>query len=191
MPGLYRLDGFDYPLPQGLIAQFPCERRDESRLIILDRRTGDIKHKRFFEITDYLSPGEVLILNDTKVIPARLFGRKESGGRVEVLLLGGKRQDKDVPPIDRRGFLTPLHRDHYQIWSYLINPAKGIGVDSVITFDEGLIGRVVGKRSDSSWDVELCCYRPIRGVIDTIGVMPLPPYIKRETEKLDSSRYQT
>lgn len=175
---LYRLDSYDYPLPKELIAQFPSERRDKSRLMILHKGTGDVEHKRFFEIIEYLSRGDVLILNDTRVIPARLYGRKGTGRRVEVLLLEGSGDD------------------YRQRWACLINPTKGIKPGTIVTFDEGLKGEVIGRKGDGGWEMGLSCREDIGKVIERIGVMPLPLYIKRRpgdtsTDRLDRERYQT
>lgn len=177
--GPYSLASFDYPLPKTLIAQFPSERRDESRLMVLHKGTGDVEHKRFFEIIEYLSCGDALVLNDTRVIPARLFGSRPTGGVVEVLLLEAIRDGV-----------------HSQRWVCLLNPTKGIKPGIVITFDEGLKGEVIARKGDGGCEVELSCRENIRDVIERIGVMPLPPYIKREPDKreidrLDRERYQT
>lgn len=177
--GGYTLDQYDYPLPRRLIAQFPSLKRDGARLMVLHKRTGEIQHRRFFEITQYLKEGDILVLNDTRVTPARLFGRRPTGGVVEVLLLDTVRDGV-----------------HSQRWVCLLNPNKGIKPGVIVTFDEGLKGEVIGRKEDGGWEVELSCEREIRGVIEEIGVMPLPPYIKRrpvkrEIDRLDRERYQT
>ena len=112
-----RTDDFDFDLPEELIAQYPIKERDHSRMMVLDRQTGNIEHKIFSNIIDYLNPGDILVLNDTKVIPARLFGVKaETSAHVEVLLL--KNTDKDC-------------------WECLVKPAKRVKIGTVISFGEG------------------------------------------------------
>ncbi|MBI3397621.1 MAG: tRNA preQ1(34) S-adenosylmethionine ribosyltransferase-isomerase QueA [Deltaproteobacteria bacterium] len=175
-----KLEDFNYPLTKELIAQFPCKKRDESRLMILHKKNGAIEHRTFFELTEYLKAGDVLVLNNTKVIPARLFGRKTTGGIVEVLLL----QKSEV--ISRRS----------EVWNCLINPARGLKKGSEIAFEHGLRATVIEKKADGNWIVELHTDRDIDDAIENIGKMPLPPYIKREmgdnaAAMIDSERYQT
>lgn len=175
-----RLGDFNYSLPKELIAQFPSEKRDESRLMILHKKTGEIEHRRFFELTEYLKAGDVLVFNNTKVIPARLFGRKTTGGIAEVLLI----QKSEV----RSKWL--------EVWTCLIKPGRGLKNGSEIAFDNGLRARVIERTAEGKWIVELCADREIDKAIEEIGIMPLPPYIKRETADsamslADKERYQT
>ena len=200
-----RLQEFNYHLPKDLIAQFPCERRDESRLMVLNRKERTISHKKFFELTDYLKAGDVLVLNNTKVIPARLFGKKTTGGAVEVLLIQKleiRNQESEISPTTS------------QIWSCLINPVRGLNKGSEITFEYGLKAAIIEKGVEGEWLIELHRYPlgdrfkicppgnagiDIDEIIEKVGNMPLPPYIKRghgswvrgQDAELDRERYQT
>jgi S-adenosylmethionine:tRNA ribosyltransferase-isomerase len=155
---------FDYDLPEERIAYRPAAERQNSKLMVLERRNGEITHKKFFELPGLLSPGDLLILNDTKVIPARLFGRKKSGERAEILLVG-KRDSRT--------------------WTCLVkNPRNGL----VIGFEKDLSGRLI--RGDSGeWLIEFS--EAPDSYIDKLGRMPLPPYIKREPDDEDGVSYQT
>lgn len=178
---------FDYSLPKKLIAQFPAEKRDETRLMILNRRTEKTGHKRFFEITDYLKNGDILVLNDTRVIPARLYGKKNTKGCVEVFLLEGVNK---------------------QTWKCLLGNSKGITPKSTLEFEDCLKARIIAKNKDGSWLIEFSAKGDLQEIINKIGVMPLPPYIKRGKgnnpltphfskggqgglKELDKERYQT
>lgn len=174
------LSEFDYNLPKELIAQFPCKKRDESRLMILHKKNGAIEHRTFFELTEYLKAGDVIVLNNTKVIPARLFGRKTTGGLVEVLLT------------QRLESLTSTS----QLWCCLLSPSKGFKKGAKIVFEQDVYAKIADKGNDGKWIVEICADVEIDKAIDNIGIMPLPPYIKRETgdnaaAMIDSERYQT
>lgn len=178
---------FDYNLPKDLIAQFPADKRDESRLMILHRGTGKIEHKRFFEITEYLKNGDVLVLNDTRVIPARLYGKKTTGGNVEVFLL--EKEERDATASVAAGFSL-----RKQTWKCLIGNSKGIKPASEIEFDKDLKAKVVKKNEDGSWCVELSAEEDVKEAINKIGIMPLPPYIKRgkgDANEIDKEQYQT
>ena len=161
---------FDYELPQELIAQDPLERRDSSRLMVLDKVTGEITHRHFYDITEYLRAGDCLVLNNTRVIPARLIGHRDpSGGMAELLLL--KRLDADR-------------------WECLVKPGKRLRVGADISFGDGLLKATVTEVHDDGNRVVEFYYDGIfEEVLDTLGEMPLPPYI---THKLaDKNRYQT
>lgn len=162
---------FYYDLPQELIAQTPAEPRDSSRLMVLHRKTGKIQHAVFRELTDFLKPGDCLVLNDTRVIPARIYGvKRETGAAVEFLLL--KQQENDV-------------------WECLCKPGKRAKIGTEFIFGNGkLCGSVIGiNEEQGSRFVRFSCEGSIYAVLDEIGSMPLPPYI---TEKLnDKERYQT
>lgn len=170
-----QLEDFNYHLPRELIAQLPCEKRDESRLMILHRKDGTIKHRKFFELTDYLKHGDVIVLNNTKVIPARLYGRKTTGGTVEILLI----QRLETA-------------DQNSLWRCLINPSKGLKKGSEILFDQGIHAMVIENESDA-WLIDLHADTDIDKAIENIGTMPLPPYIKRASgeNRIDRERYQT
>jgi len=160
---------FFYELPPELIAQHPCERRDNSRLLVLDRENGRVYHKHFADIVDYLNEGDTLILNDTKVIPARIFGTKTSGAVVEFLLL--KCLDDGC-------------------WECLAGPGKKAKTNDEFIFGDGLMrGKVKNVLENGNRVMEFICNGNIYEILDQIGNMPLPPYI---TEQLaDKDRYQT
>ena len=163
-------DDFDYYLPEELIAQTPIKERDASRLMIVDRKTGDITHKHFYDIIDYLNEGDALVLNNTKVLPARLIGEKEKTKAViEVLLL--KDQGNNM-------------------WECLVKPARRIHVGESITFGDGSLVFLCKEKKDEGICVFEAKYEGIfYEILDKLGSMPLPPYIH---EKLsDKDRYQT
>jgi S-adenosylmethionine:tRNA ribosyltransferase-isomerase len=161
---------FDFYLPQELIAQHPIEKRDEARLMVLDKQSGNIEHKVFRDVLDYLEEGDCLVLNDTRVLPARLFGTKEgSGGKIEFLLL--KRKGKDL-------------------WETLVKPGRRAQIGSRFLFGNGeLKAQVVDIGEEGSRIVRFEYEGIFEEVLDRLGQMPLPPYIK---EKLDDKEmYQT
>ncbi|NFH68564.1 tRNA preQ1(34) S-adenosylmethionine ribosyltransferase-isomerase QueA [Clostridium botulinum] len=161
---------FDFYLPEELIAQHPLEKRDTSRLMVLDKETGEISHKNFYDIIDYLNEGDTLVLNNTRVMPARLIGEKEgTGGKIEFLLL--KRVDKDR-------------------WECLAKPGKSARVGRRFTFGDGkLKAEVVEVKENGNRIVEFYYEGIFEEVLDSLGEMPLPPYIHEILE--DRERYQT
>lgn len=161
---------FDFELPQELIAQSPSEKRDESRLLLIDKNNKTYEDKIFHDIIDYLKPGDVLVRNNTKVLPARLFGEKEgTHAHVEVLL---------------------LHQIKGDIWECLTGNAKPIKVGSVISFRDGLLRAKCIEVKDEGIRIFEFIYKGIfMEILEVIGNMPLPPYIKKQCE--DNSRYQT
>lgn len=160
---------FDYDLPQALIAQTPCARRDASRLLVLDRQTGVLAHRRFYEVGAYLRPGDVLIFNDTRVIPARLVGAKaETGGKVEVFLL--RRKEGDA-------------------WEALVKPGKKARPGTVIAFGESLRCEVLAPTEFGGRIVRFSYEGIFEEILDRLGQTPLPPYIKETLA--DKERYQT
>lgn len=165
-----KVTDFDYELPEALIAQFPVEPRDTSRLLTLNKVTGAVEHKaHFYELVEELNEGDVLVFNNTKVIPARLYGHREgSGGKVEVLLL------------------TPCGENR---WECLVKPGKKCPVGQVIVFDERLKATVLDKTDFGSRIVEFTVDGIFDDIIQEIGEMPLPPYIHEKLE--DKERYQT
>ncbi|MDD2320408.1 MAG: tRNA preQ1(34) S-adenosylmethionine ribosyltransferase-isomerase QueA [Geobacteraceae bacterium] len=167
-----RFKDFDYFLPQELIAQTPADRRDASRLMILDRETEAIDETEFSRIADLFRPGDLLVLNDTKVIPARLFGEKESGGRIEVFLL-------------RR--LTGTE----ETWSCLLRASKKPQAGSCLRFAAGMTARVLERTDDETWLVSFSPQESFGTWLEEQGSMPLPPYIRRSAGSNDESRYQT
>ena len=160
---------FYYDLPQELIAQTPAEPRDSSRLMIYDRKTGKTEHKIFRDIIDELNPGDALVINNTRVIPARLFGIKEGTERhVEFLLLNKKTQDT---------------------WEILCRPGKKLKVGDRVVFSEKLSAEILHKEEDGVTLVRFYCDGIFEAVLDELGNMPLPPYITKRLE--DKERYQT
>ncbi len=165
-----KTDDFDYELPEELIAQTPLEKRDSSRLLILDKKTGDIEHKHFSDIIDYLEKDDILVLNNTKVLPARLIGEKEETKAViEILLLKNIKDD---------------------IWECLVKPARRIKVGTIVSFGDGLLkAKCIKELDEGIRHFELIYDGILYEILDKLGTMPLPPYIH---EKLaDQSRYQT
>ena len=164
-----KLSDFDYKLPEELIAQTPISKRDTSRLMILDKKTGEITHKHFHDIIHELNKGDVLVLNDTKVIPARLIGTKEETGAViELLLL------KDLGE---------------NIWECLSRPAKRLKEGTIVTFSPKLKAEVVEKKDEGIVRVRLIYDGILMEILDELGEMPLPPYIHEKLQ--DKDRYQT
>ena len=161
---------FNYYLPDELIAQTPVEPRDASRLMTLDKKTGAVAHHHFYEIIDFLNPGDCLILNDSRVLPARLYGIKEdTGARVEFLLLENKGND---------------------IWEALSKPGKRAKKGTRFVFGEGLMTcEVVDVLEDGNRRIHFNYEGIFFNLLDQIGQMPLPPYIKEKLE--DRERYQT
>ncbi|WP_078545389.1 tRNA preQ1(34) S-adenosylmethionine ribosyltransferase-isomerase QueA [Litchfieldia alkalitelluris] len=165
-----KVDLFDFDLPEELIAQTPLEDREASRLMVLHKETGEIKHTHFRSVLDYLNEGDCLVLNDTRVLPARLYGTKDdTGAKIEVLLL------------------KQIEGDH---WETLIKPAKRVKPGTVINFGDGLLKAVCTGESDHGGRVLDFQYDGIfYEVLDQLGEMPLPPYIKEQLD--DRDRYQT
>ena len=160
---------FWYDLPEELIAQTPLQRRDGSRLMVLNRETGEIEHKHFYDIIDYLNPGDCLVMNDSRVLPARLMGHRPTGGVVEVLLL------RDLGN---------------KFWECLCKPGRKMQVGSEVIFGDGELTAVVREvREDGNRVVEFQYEGIFLEVLERLGKMPLPPYIKEELQ--DQERYQT
>ena len=165
-----KVSDFDYYLPEELIAQTPLEKRDESRLLVLDKKTGEIEHKHFYDIIDYLNKGDTLVLNDTKVLPARLIGvKEETNAVIEVLLLKNLEGDK---------------------WECLVKPARRIKEGTIVSFGEGkLKAKCCGVFDEGIRHFELIYNGILLEILEELGTMPLPPYIHEKLE--DQSRYQT
>jgi len=163
---------FDYHLPEELIAQYPLLERDHSRLMVLNRGTKDIQHATFAQLPEFLSPGDLMVLNNTKVIPARLIGRKEkSGGKVEVFLLSPKGQG---------------------LWEALVKRSSRIDSGTKVIFGDGrLVAIIQGKTETGGRLVQFEHNGDLNGLIKEFGRPPLPPYIKREVDSSDEERYQT
>lgn len=161
---------FDYELPEELIAQHPNEKRDEARLMVLDRRQQTIQHKIFKDIVDYFQPGDCLVLNNTKVLPARLYGKKQdTGASVEFLLL--KRMENDI-------------------WEVMVRPGRKLKKGASVVFGDGLLkGNILEVLENGNRKVRFEYQGIFNEVLDQIGLMPLPPYIKESLKEKD--RYQT
>ena len=165
-----KTDDFDFNLPEELIAQTPIEKRDASRLLVLDKKTGEISHRHFTEVIDYMEKGDTLVLNDTKVMPARLYGvKEETGAVIEVLLLKDEGND---------------------VWECLTKPAKRIKEDTVVSFGNGKLKAICIEVSDEGIRKFKLEYKGILyEILDELGEMPLPPYIHEKLQEKD--RYQT
>ncbi|OGB90019.1 tRNA preQ1(34) S-adenosylmethionine ribosyltransferase-isomerase QueA [candidate division WOR-1 bacterium RIFCSPHIGHO2_01_FULL_53_15] len=177
---------FDFQVPPELIAHEPAAQRDHSRLMVVDRARQTIEHKRFFDIVDYLNPGDLLVLNNTKVIPANLAGKKEAGGaKVEILLVSRKqRSERDERKSGGRD----------QIWECLVKPGKRLSVGSRVIFGDGeLVGAVLEKTESGEQVIEFI--GDLKGFMKRNGEVPLPPYIKNSEPRTHNSeltsRYQT
>lgn len=171
---MMRLSHFDYHLPHELIAQTPLVERDASRMLVLDRTKGTVEDRLFRNFSNYLQQGDVVVVNDSKVIPARLTGHRDTGGRVEILL---------------------LRSDNGQVWEALLKPGRRIKPGTQITFS-GSVQATVGERlTDRKWQISFTSERPLEDFLAAHGTPPLPPYIKERrtfaarAEHLD--RYQT
>jgi len=166
---------FDYDLPKELIAQFPAEKRDHSNMMVLNKENQTVEHKKFFNIVDLLNENDLLVMNNTKVIPARLIGKKSTGANIEVFLLKN---------ISNKTF------------EVLIKPSKRIKPDTIIHFSDELSAKAISRTENDKWLVELIYNGNFEKILDRVGNIPLPPYISRqltdeEIKKLDYERYQT
>lgn len=168
---------FDYVLPENLIAQLPADKRENSKMLVLDKNKQTLEHKHFFDITDYIDSNSILVLNNTKVLPARLYGTKETGAKIEVFLLEAQ------------------NKTNY--WSCLIKPSKRVKPDNIITISEELKVRPIKRlEDDGEWLVELIHEGDLFEILHKVGNIPLPPYIERklksdELKQFDMERYQT
>ena len=173
-----KLSNFNYDLPKELLAEYPSDQRDESKLMILNRETQKIEHKLFKDIIDYFDDGDVFVLNDTKVFPARLMGNKEkTGARIEVFLL------------------RELSRDQ-RLWDVLVDPARKIRIGNKLYFgdDDSLVAEVIDNTTSRGRTLRFLydgSYDEFREKLLELGQTPLPKYIKRDEEDFDKERYQT
>jgi S-adenosylmethionine:tRNA ribosyltransferase-isomerase len=166
-----RIEEFDYSLPSCLIAQYPSPQRGQSRLMVLHRSRGTIEHQDFRDLLNYLHPGDLLVTNDSRVLPARLIGKKETGGKCELLLV-------------------PSWNGTQGTWEVLIKKSKKIEGGAQIRFGEGLYGELKDVKNGRG---KICFsgQEDVTEILQKAGRIPLPPYIKREDEPLDRDRYQT
>ena len=164
-----KLSDFNYELPEELIAQHPYDKRDEARLMVLNRKEQTIENKIFKSVIDYLEQGDCLVINDTKVIPARLYGKKETGAKVEFLLL--KQIENDI-------------------WEVMVRPGRKLLPGAIVTFGDGILKAEILEILDGGNRKVKFIYTGIfNEILDKIGLMPLPPYIKESLEEKD--KYQT
>lgn len=165
-----KVELFDFDLPERLIAQVPLKERDASRLMVLDKKTGEITHSTFKHVIDFLNAGDCIVLNDTRVLPARLYGvKEETGAKVEVLLL--KQEEGDV-------------------WETLVKPAKRVKRGTVLSFGDGRLTAVCTEELEHGGrKIEFRYEGIFYEVLESLGEMPLPPYIKEQLD--DRERYQT
>lgn len=167
---------FDYELPEELIAQMPADKRENSRMMVLNRENQTIEHKHFYDIVDLLDENTLLVLNNTKVLPARLYGTKETGAKIEVFLLESKSGKE---------------------WSCLIKPSKRVKPDTIIKISDELQVRAIKRlEEDGEWLVEMIYEGDLFEILHKVGNIPLPPYIERkiqneELKNFDMERYQT
>ena len=173
-----KLSQFNFELPEGLLAEYPAEDRDEARLMVLNRKDQTIEHKKFKDIIDYFEPHDVMVLNNTKVFPARLYGNKEkTGARIEVFLL------------------RELNAET-RLWDVLVDPARKIRIGNKLYFreDESLVAEVIDNTTSRGRTLRFLydgSYEEFRSKLTELGETPLPKYIKREVEPEDHDRYQT
>ncbi len=164
-----KVSDFNYNLPEELIAQIPLEKRDESRLMVLNRKKQTIEHRTFKDIVDFLEPGDCLVRNNTKVIPARIYGKKETGANVEFLLLNNIEGD---------------------IWESIVRPGNKLHIGTKVIFGDGLLeAEILDIMPGGTRKVEFHYKGIFNEILDQIGLMPLPPYIHEELKEKD--RYQT
>ena len=166
---------FDYSLPAELIAQTPSEKREDARMMVLDRRSETIEHRHFYDVTDYFNENDVMVLNNTRVIPARMYGHKETGALLEVFLL------KQIAG---------------KTWQVLLNPSKRVREDMIIKISDELSLKVLTREDQGKWLVEMFYDGNFYEILDRVGKIPLPPYIERSMtddrlKELDYERYQT
>ncbi len=173
-----KLSQFSFDLPEELIAEYPTENRDESRLMVVHKDTGKVEHKLFKDIIDYFDEGDVLIMNNTKVFPARMYGNKEkTGAKIEVFLL------------------RELNRESL-LWDVLVDPARKIRIGNKLYFgeDDSLVAEVIDNTTSRGRTLRFLfdgSYEEFKKTITELGQTPLPKYIKRDVEQIDEDRYQT
>lgn len=173
-----KLSNFNFDLPEELLAEFPAENRDEARLMVVDRKTGTIEHKQFKDLIDYFDEGDVMVLNNTKVFPARLYGNKEkTGARIEVFLL------------------RELNAEQ-RLWDVLVDPARKIRIGNKLYFgdDDSLVAEVIDNTTSRGRTLRFLydgSYEEFRFKLQELGETPIPKYINREVVPEDAERYQT
>lgn len=172
----HRLSDFDFDFPRELVAAYPAEPREAARLMVVTRATGTVEHRTVADLPDYFGPGDVLVANDTKVFPARLYGAKEkTGARVEAFLV------------------RELNREH-RLWDALVDPARKVRVGNRIDFADGLSAEVIDNTTSRGRTLRFIfdgTPDELYALIDRVGETPIPPYLRRPVEPADSARYQT
>jgi S-adenosylmethionine:tRNA ribosyltransferase-isomerase len=168
----FRTSDFDFELPDALVAQVPAERRDASRLLVVDRASGELHHRTFPDIVEYVAPGDVVVLNETRVFPARLRGRRASGGEAEVLLLHP-------------------HGGEEKVWTALVRPGSKLKPGRVVEVAEGLSVEILDTTPGGERVVRVVTELPLAEALDRHGEVPLPPYVERAATEADRERYQT
>jgi len=167
----YKLSDFDYYLPKERIAQYPSKKRTDSKLMVLNRSDKKINLDKFFNVINYLDKFDLLVLNETKVIPARLIGRKPTGGKVEIFL---------------------LEQINNSLWKCLVKPGRRLKVGNKVIFGDGILtGEIIKHKNQGERIVKFSFEKDFFAILDKIGKVPLPPYIKREPIQSDKIRYQT
>ena len=183
------LHDFNYHLPPRLIAQQPVDPRDQSRLIVLDRQTQSVVHRHFGDLAEYLQPGDVLVINDTKVWAARLIGKKQSGGKIEILLV---RKKRPMNPAARGNGGT---EETASEWEGLVQSSGKVRDRTMVYLEEELRAELLERNSNGLWSLRLSGGGDMDGAIRRIGFPPLPPYIRRNGDRAararDGERYQT
>lgn len=169
-----RVSDYDYRLPPGRVARYPAERRDESRLLVVPRDRGGFRHLRFHQAVELFAPGDVLVVNESKVIPARLLGRKPTGAPAEVLLLRP----------------SPAGGDP-RLWEALVRPGGKLKPGRTVDVADDLSVEILDSTPGGGRLVRLVCPGSVEDALDRHGLMPLPPYLERDAEPLDRERYQT
>lgn len=175
----YPTSAFDYELPRDRIARYPAARRDESKLMVLDRAHGTIGHRRFSDIIEYIAAGDVLVVNETRVFPARLLGTREGGGAAEVLLL--RPQGERERGREREG----------NAWEALVKPGARLRAGKSVRIADDFTIDVLSVKEDGTRVVRLNTALPLDEALQRYGHMPLPPYMDRDEEAIDRERYQT
>ena len=174
---MFSIEDYHYHLPDNLIAQQPMQERDHSRLLVMDRDTGALSHRVFHELEAYLRPSDVLVINNTQVIPGRIVGKKESGGRIEALILN---------------YAAGMASEG-NMFACMLKSSKRTRVGTRLYFSEGVTAQVM-QRDDNIYQLSFACKGDFRSVLNRIGQTPLPPYIKRDTAQAlreDRKTYQT
>ncbi len=167
---------FHYELPDDLIARYPAPHRDSSRLMVLTRQQGQIEESTFNRIGSWLSPGDLLVLNDTRVIPARLFGAKETGGRVEIFLVEGQ---------------GSRAKEQENLWRCMLRSSKPCKIGQQVALADGVTAEILGRDGEQQWLVRFFGIDDFDAWLQQAGEMPIPPYLGRPGEELDRVRYQT